>query len=72
MILFHGSDKIVEKPDLKFSRKSLDFGSGFYTTVNKKQAVEFAKKVMIRKKADIGYVNIYEINIDNTVFFFKY
>jgi hypothetical protein len=35
MTLYHGSNVAVENPNLEFSRKNLDFGAGFYTTVNK-------------------------------------
>ena len=62
MILFHGSYKKVENPKLGLSRKSLDFGSGFYTTVNKEQAVDFARKVAIRKKQEIQCVSVYDFN----------
>jgi len=30
MKLYHGSNKIIRKPDLSKGRKFLDFGSGFY------------------------------------------
>ena len=49
MILYHGSDTAVERPNLDLSRKNLDFGVGFYTTESKTQAVNFAQKVMIRE-----------------------
>ena len=32
MILYHGSYKAIEKPDLSFSRLRTDFGKGFYLT----------------------------------------
>ncbi len=62
MILYHGSSAIVKLPNLELSRKSLDFGSGFYTTVNRKQAVEFAKKTAVRKRQANCFVSIYEID----------
>ena len=64
MILFHGSDKTVEKPNLNLSRKSLDFGSGFYTTANKEQAVNFARKVKVRKEQNSCLVSIYDFDIE--------
>jgi len=39
MNLYHGSNIAIEVPNLKFSRKELDFGIGFYTTTNYEQAV---------------------------------
>ena len=32
MILFHGSDKIIERPMALFGRNKVDFGQGFYLT----------------------------------------
>ena len=45
MILYHGSNVAVEKPVLIKQNRFLDFGFGFYTTTNKEQAIDFAKKV---------------------------
>ena len=59
MLLFHGSNLIVKNPSLKLSRKSLDFGPGFYTTENKKQAIDFSYKVAVRKKQENQIVSIY-------------
>jgi hypothetical protein len=61
MILYHGSNVIVEKPALlRRQVRSLDFGPGFYTTTNREQAVDFARKVMIRTKTDTRFVSVYE------------
>ena len=46
MILYHGSNMVVEKPRLVEQNRFLDFGHGFYTTTNKAQAENFAKKVV--------------------------
>ena len=64
MTLYHGSNIHVEKPNLELSRKNLDFGIGFYTTINKDQAVAFAQKVMIRKEPKGQSVSIYDFNMD--------
>lgn len=37
-ILYHGSDSIVEKPDVTCGRSDLDFGQGFYLTDIREQA----------------------------------
>lgn len=42
MLLYHGSNIIVEKPKMIQSNRFLDFGTGFYTTTNYKQALNFA------------------------------
>jgi len=62
MILYHGSNLIIEKPNIGLSRKNLDFGSGFYTTVNKEQAAAFAQKVMVRKEPKNRCVSVYDFD----------
>ena len=44
MILYHGSYKAIEVPDLSFSRIRTDFGKGFYLTPLKSQAVSWAQR----------------------------
>ena len=61
MILYHGSNMIVEKPRLIEQNRFLDFGYGFYATTNKAQAENFAKKVVARR-GGAPIVNIYEID----------
>ncbi len=63
MIVYHGSDVIVEKPVLLKPNRTLDFGPGFYTTTNKEQAVSFARKVMLRNDSRTKAVSMFEINI---------
>ena len=63
MIVYHGSDVIVEKPMLIKSHRKLDFGPGFYTTSNENQAVSFAHKVMLRNGSNTEYVSTYEIDM---------
>jgi len=64
MNLYHGSNIIIEAPNLKFSRKELDFGAGFYTTTNYEQAVQFTEKVVERKGGN-KIVNIYYFDTEN-------
>ena len=54
MILFHGSDKIVEKPVANYGRNKVDFGQGFYLTSIHEQAVKWAK--IIAFKNGLGWV----------------
>ena len=61
MILYHGSNMIVENPRLIEQNRFLDFGYGFYTTTNKAQAENFARKVVARKGGK-PIVNVYEIS----------
>jgi hypothetical protein len=62
MQLFHGSDVIVDKPRLVAQPRTLDFGSGFYTTTNRGQAEAFARKVAERRRSERCYVSVYEVN----------
>ena len=62
MILYHGSNVPVESPSLALSRRNLDFGAGFYTTVNKDQAIAFAQKVRIRKEQKSPLVSVYDFD----------
>ena len=60
MILFHGSDRTIEKPDILHSRREVDFGSGFYTTPIEKQARNWCKKFVRRGKQ--GIVSMYDFD----------
>lgn len=62
MILFHGSNVTVDAPHLITQNRFLDFGYGFYTTTNKEQAINFAKKVTERRKKGTVTLNIYHID----------
>jgi len=64
LILYHGSDLIVEIPKLVMQTRTLDFGSGFYTTTNKEQAMSFAEKVMLRRASNSNYVSIYDVDFE--------
>lgn len=60
MILYHGSDMIVESPKILKANRTLDFGHGFYTTTSKEQACKWASIKKIREQSEYGVVNIYE------------
>ncbi len=61
MILYHGSNVVVEQPKLIEQNRFLDFGYGFYTTTNESQAENFAQKVIIRRGGK-PIVNVYEFD----------
>lgn len=61
MILYHGSNMIVDKPKIIEQNRFLDFGYGFYTTTNRLQAENFAEKVVARR-GGTPIVNVYEID----------
>ena len=62
MILYHGSNVIVDQPKLIRQNRYLDFGFGFYTTTNREQAVNFAQKVTDRRMMGEASLNIYSVN----------
>ncbi len=62
MILYHGSDVIIDKPKLIYQTRGLDFGAGFYTTANKNQAISFASRVKVRNNGISEIVSVYEID----------
>lgn len=64
MIVYHGSNLVVENPKLIEQNRFLDFGYGFYTTTNKIQAISFAEKVFRRKNEGSKQVSIYEVDED--------
>lgn len=57
--LFHGSDKIIEKPQLGKGKLQNDYGQGFYCTANFELACEWASKT----KDVNGYANEYCLNL---------
>ena len=61
MNLFHGSNQIVRLPEVIAQNRTLDFGTGFYTTENLDQAKSFALKVAERR-GGFPVVNVYEID----------
>ncbi len=65
MKVFHGTNTVIERPQIINRFKTLDFGEGFYTTKNENQAKEFAVKVYERRSPKLSpIVNCYEINED--------
>jgi len=53
LIIYHGSDNIIDKPNYEGGRKFSDFGRGFYATTN----IEMAKSWATRRKDKPAYVN---------------
>lgn len=61
MKLYHGSLEIVQKPEIRKANRTLDYGSGFYTTTSYEQADAWVKRRMDESKQKKGYVNVYDI-----------
>jgi len=62
MKLYHGSNLIVSEPKLLTRYRELDFGAGFYTTPNLKQALSFSKRVTEWREDGEAVVSIYEFD----------
>ena len=62
MILYHGSNVIVEQPRLIQSKRQLDFGMGFYTTSSKEQASKWAVRTTSIRETGTPLVSIYELD----------
>ena len=59
MVVFHGSDKIIEKPEFGRGYEYNDYGRGFYLTTDENLAGEWA---VLRTGFD-GYINKYELDL---------
>lgn len=57
MPVYHGSDHIIEKPAYNGSKRTNDYGYGFYTT----ESIELAKEWACSDQRN-GFANIYEFN----------
>lgn len=65
MLIYHGSDLIVDKPEIIKSNRLLDFGMGFYTTSNKEQASRWAEKVSTRNNTNRKILSVYQFDLEN-------
>ncbi len=59
LTLYHGSQKIIEKPLFGIGKSYNDYGQGFYCTENLDLAKEWACSAF-----DDGFANIYKLNTD--------
>lgn len=63
MELYHASTLEIKKPVIMNRFKTLDFGTGFYTTLNEEQAKDFALKTYRRRgRQGLPTVNRYEFD----------
>ena len=58
MILFHGSNKIIQHPLYGYGKPYNDYGLGFYCT----ESLEMAKEWSVSRNRD-GYANQYELDL---------
>lgn len=62
MELYHGSVEVVCNPRIIQPERTLDYGSGFYTTTSFHQAEQWARRRMQLMKLNAGYVNVYALD----------
>ena len=65
MIVYHGSNIVVEKPDVIHSFRPLDFGKGFYVTSVREQAERWARRKAALLGTGKAVLNIYRFD-ENT------
>lgn len=64
MEIYHGSLEMVECPEIRVSGRTLDYGHGFYTTTSREQARRWVQRKIRENKAESGYVNAYDFDLD--------
>lgn len=62
MILYHGSNVIVDSPEIRIPKYNKDFYFGFYCTLYREQAIRWATRFGIT-----GYLSVYEYTADETL-----
>ncbi|MCD7833258.1 MAG: DUF3990 domain-containing protein [Lachnospiraceae bacterium] len=60
MIVYHGSTEQILHPDIKHSKKYLDFGRGFYVTTYRQQAEKWAGRKAVRTGRK-PIINVYQL-----------
>ena len=60
MILYHGSNLAIPKPDILHSRPYVDFGRGFYATPLKEQAEQWCKRY--KRQGKEAVLSIYSMD----------
>ncbi len=74
MKVYHGSLEQVTHPEMRKPNRTLDYGSGFYTTTSFQQAKDWVLRKMKEQAAQSGFVNVYDLDEEkmksmNTLFF---
>jgi hypothetical protein len=64
MIIYHGSNVVVEQPQILQSERMLDFGTGFYTTSNREQAIRWARRVAGRREPKDQALSVYDFDFE--------
>ena len=62
IILYHGSNIVVDKPRLLKGQRALDFGAAFYLTSSQEQALRWSRTVTRRNGKGMPTVSIYTLD----------
>ena len=71
MRLFHGGYNI-EHPDCLAGRDNLDFGKGFYTTLIRGHAEQWARQVSFNRGQKKPILNVYEFDKEKAISEYRY
>ena len=71
MLLYHGSNLIIQEPKILKSNRTLDFGNGFYLTSDLNQAKKWSNLVYRRTMQGKPYVSIFDFDINSSKYNFK-
>ncbi len=61
MEVYHGGKEIIKVPEIRLGKYAKDFGTGFYCTELKEQAVRWARRY------DIPIVNLYNFQLNDNL-----
>ena len=64
MILYHGSNVIINEIDLKRGRRGKDFGQGFYLSADRHQAQLMAERTVNREESGEATITSFEFDPD--------
>jgi len=62
MILYHGSNVVVQEPKLMPQTRALDFGRAFYLTSDFEQAAKWARTSVLRRGDGVATVSSFELD----------
>ena len=62
MKVYHGSLEKVNHPEMRKPNRTLDYGSGFYTTTSLQQAEDWVRRKTKESETASGFVNVYELD----------
>ena len=62
MKLYHGGIEPVLNPEIREPNRTLDYGSGFYTTTSYEQAEAWVRRKVKENNVVKGFVNVFEFD----------